>query len=101
MLWVSSDVKVSQVRYHREIAAMPCRPRFVPLILMLAGCTPGLVLEEVDSVIESALPSTSLAEEPSDTPVELEESLSESSPNSTGDSPVDGNALNYDEPGEP
>ena len=69
--------------------------------LMLAGCTPGLVLEEVDSVIESALPSTSLAEEPSDTPVELEESLSESSPNSTGDSPVDGNALNDDEPGEP
>ena len=68
---------------------------------MLAGCTPGLVLEEVDSVIESALPSTSLAEEPSDTPVELEESLSESSPNSTGDSPVDGNALNDDEPGEP
>ena len=31
---------------------------------MLAGCTPGIVIDEVDSVIEDALSETTLAEEP-------------------------------------
>jgi len=82
---------------------MPCRPRLVLFVLMLVGCTPGVVLEEVDSVIEDALSSTTttstaLTEEPPATSVDVDDSEDETSSDDENGDSSDGN---QDKPNNP